>query len=118
MVPEVPWEAPWGSSGTLLAANFALLARSWGLFGGFWASLGRLGLALGDASCPQISKLRLLGPLLHHFRQLGAPFGAEKLRKRAEKLRKHGEELPAAPRLQRRTPTTVSYTHLTLPTKA
>ena len=44
-----PWEAPCGSTGTLLAANLALLAPSWVLFGGFLAALGWLGLALGDA---------------------------------------------------------------------
>ena len=102
-----PRETPWGSSGTLLAVNLALLSPSWGLFGGFLAALGRLGLALGDACCPKISKLRSLGPLLDDFRPLGAQFAVEKLRNRAESLRNHDENMPAALCLQRRTPTRV-----------
>ena len=52
----VPWKASWGSSGTLLAANFALLgalSRSWPLLGRSWAALGPhlepLGRVLGGS---------------------------------------------------------------------
>ena len=90
-----------------MAVNLALLALSWALSGGFLAALGWLGLALGDAYCPKISKRRLLGPFLDDFRPLGAPFAVEKLRNRAESLRNHGENLPAATCLQRRIPTRV-----------
>ena len=44
---------------------------------------------------------------LRRFRALGSPFAVAKLRKHAESLREHGENLPAAPRLPRRTPTRV-----------
>ena len=90
-----------------MAANLALLAPSWGLFGGFLAALGWLGLALGDACCPQISKLRLFRPFLDNFRPLGSPFAVEKLRKRTESLRNHGENLPAATCPPRRNPSRV-----------
>ena len=56
---RTPWEASWGFSGTLLAANLTPLARPWALLGSFGAALGRSWLALGDASSRKFSKLRL-----------------------------------------------------------
>ena len=67
----MPWKASWDPSGALLAANFALLARSWTLLDGLETLLGRswdaLGTLLGRSWVALGSLLHALGrswPLL------------------------------------------------------
>ena len=73
----VPWKATWGSSGTLLAANFALLARSWALLAALGSLLGRSWALLGLNLEPHG---RLLGSTWSLLRvssvQLGRSWGA------------------------------------------
>ena len=63
----VPWKASWGSSGSLLAAKFALLAHSWALLTALGSLLGRSWDALGtllDALGRSWTLLGALGALL------------------------------------------------------
>ena len=76
----MPWKAPWGSSGTLLAANFALLARSWALKGALvtllersWDVLGTSWRALGRSGALLAALGRFwdaLGTLVARFQHL------------------------------------------------
>ena len=70
IVPEgsgVPWKASRGSSGTVLAANFALLARSWALWGALGMLLGRSWDALGAILVHLEAILACLGANLDQF---------------------------------------------------